>query len=94
MMSPLSRALYTCEEMSRLLSDAMDRPLPWHTRFRMRTHLLICVLCQRYKQHLALLRAVLRNRGTKLNDDDRPNTPSLSPEAKARIQRALDSHRA
>ena len=92
-MNWFSHITYTCKDMSQLLSDAMDRSLPWHMRLRMRTHLHICALCQRYKQQLTLMRAVLRKSGTKLNDEDRPNTPSLSPDTKARIQRALHSHR-
>mgnify|MGYP003439061459 FL=1 len=85
--------LFTCQDMSHLLSDGMDRTLPFHTRLRMRFHLLICVLCRRYKQQLALIRNVLRKNGTTLNDDTRAHAPGLTPEAKARIQRALDSRR-
>lgn len=89
----MNRLIYTCQDMSRLLSDALDRSLPWHTRLRMRLHLRICILCRQYQQQLTLLRDVLRKSGTKLNEANRVNAPALSPEAKARIQRALDSHR-
>ena len=92
-MSTLSRFMFTCQDMSRLLSDSMDRTLPFHTRVRMFAHLWICTLCQRYKQQLTLLRDVLRNNGTKLSDGNGAEPPRLSPEAKARIQRALDSRR-
>ena len=89
----MNRLVYTCQDMSRLLSDAMDRSLPWHTRLRMRLHLRVCILCRQYQQQLTLLRNVLRKSDTKLHEADRVNAPALSPEAKARIQRALDSHR-
>lgn len=92
-MSPLSRLMFTCHDMSRLLSDAMDRTLPLHTRVRMRAHLWICALCQRYKQQLNLLRDILRKNGTALNEGDDAETSRLSPEAKARIRRAIDSRR-
>lgn len=92
-MSPLSRLMFTCHDMSRLLSDAMDRTLPLHTRLRMHAHLWICALCQRYKQQLTLLRDVLRKNGSKLADGGAAENTRLSPEAKARIQRALDSRR-
>lgn len=91
-MSRLSSLMYSCQDMSRLLSDAMDQSQPWHMRLRMRLHLRICILCRRYKQQLALLRDVLRKSDNKLTDVDHTNAPGLSPEAKARIQRALDSH--
>lgn len=90
-MSRRSSIIYTCQDMSRLLSDAMDRALPWHMRLRMRLHLRICLLCRQYKQQLTLLRDILRKSDNQLTDADHANAPSLSPEAKARIQRALDS---
>lgn len=92
-MSWMTRSLYTCQDMSRLLSDVMDQSLPWHVRLRMRAHLHICALCRRYEQQLTLIRAVLRKNSATLNDKDRPTPSSLSPEAKARIQQALDSRR-
>ena len=91
-MSQPSRLMFSCQEMSRLISDAMDRTLPLHVRIRMRLHLLICTLCQRYQKQLSLLRDVLRMNGAKLNEDDHANTPTLSLEAKARIRQKLDSH--
>lgn len=92
-MSRLSRWLFTCRDMSHLLSDGMDRTLPLHTRLRMRLHLQICVLCRRYRQQLSLIRSALRKGDTHLHEDNRTDAPGLSPEAKARIQRALDSRR-
>lgn len=90
-MSRSASLIYTCQDMSRLLSDAMDRTLPWHTRLRMHLHLRICLLCRQYQHQLALLRAVLRKSDNQLTEAEHTQTPGLSPEAKARIQRALDS---
>jgi hypothetical protein len=85
--------LPTCQDMTRLLSDAMDRTLPFHMRLRMRIHLFMCALCERYKRQLTLLRDVLRTEGAQLHDDGSTQKPRLSAEAKERIARALDSHR-
>lgn len=92
-MSPMRGIMPTCQEMSRLLSDAMDRPLPFHLRLRMYIHLAICTLCQRYRDQLKLLRHMLRNHGEQLDEAQHPQGPSLSPEAKQRIQRALEEPR-
>ena len=78
--------------MTRLLSDAMDRKLPFLIRARMRLHLLTCVLCERYKKQLHLIREALRNDDAKLSEEGDAHRSCLSPEAKERIQRALDSH--
>jgi len=92
-MSWITRSIFTCQNMSRLLSDAMDQSLPWHVRLRMRAHLRICAICRRYKQQLTLIRSAVRKNSATLKDEDRLTTPGLTPEAKARIQQALDSHR-
>ena len=81
----------TCQEMTRLLSDAMDRSLPLHLRMRMRVHLVICTLCQRYQRQLRLIRQTLRKRGERLEEARIPQEPFLSPEAKQRLQRALEA---
>ena len=92
-MSRPSRWFPTCQDMSRLLSDAMDTQLPWHLRARMHVHLRICALCDAYKRHLSLLRSILRHDRARTGDEATSQQPGLSPDAKERIQRALDSHR-
>lgn len=92
-MSWLFRMLPTCRDMTRLLSDSMDRALPFHVRMRMHLHLRMCVLCEGYKHQLGLIRDVLRKDGTRIMEADRPQKSCLSAEAKARIQRALNTHR-
>lgn len=90
-MSRRASLIYTCQDMSRLLSDAMDRRLPWHAHLRMHLHLRICLLCRQYQHQLTLLRDVLRKSGNQLTDAEHTPAPGLSPEAKARIQRAIES---
>ncbi|MBD0316381.1 MAG: zf-HC2 domain-containing protein [Nitrospiraceae bacterium] len=84
----LIRVTPTCQEMTRLLSDEMDRPLPWKTRAKMRLHFLICKWCERYKNQLRFLRQAVRRHPEQISSDD-PATPSLSSEAKDRLKRTL-----
>ena len=86
-----ARILPTCEEMSGLISRSMDHTLPWHLRLRMRWHLRACLLCRRYRRQLSLLRTLLRTHGWRLTGSDEAQQPGLPPEAKARIQRAIDN---
>ncbi|MBA5866867.1 MAG: hypothetical protein GDA67_09275 [Nitrospira sp. CR1.3] len=92
-MSWMFRMLPTCRDMARLLSDSMEGRLPIHVRMRMSLHLRMCVLCEGYKRHLALIRNVLRKDSARLIETDRPEEPRLSPEAKERIRRAVESSR-
>ena len=88
-MSWLAHLAPTCQEMARLLSDAMDHRLPWHVRIRMHVHLWMCQVCRSYQHQLALLRNLLRR---KSHSEAEPTAqPQLSAEAKERIRRALDS---
>jgi hypothetical protein len=75
-----------CTEMTHLLSEEMDHPLPWLTRVRMRVHFLMCCYCRRYKENLHYLRKVLRSRSGFV--DDSPGE-ALPPEAKERLKQAL-----
>jgi len=50
----------SCKEVSELLSQGQDRPLTAAERFGTRLHLLLCVGCRQFSQHLAILRAAVR----------------------------------
>jgi len=90
-MSWVARLLPTCQEMSKLLSDALDRRLPWHIRTRMFVHLRMCMLCKQYQHQLALLRRLLRLTNDSHSAGVQVLQAGLSDEAKERIRRALDS---
>lgn len=67
-----------CRDMSRLLSEARDAG---RLGLRARLHLLICDVCRRVRAQFDVLGAVVRGS---------PSTgPSLTPEAKERLRRAL-----
>ena len=50
-----------CHDMTRLISESMERPLPLHKRLAMRAHYLICVWCKRYRDHVGFMRNMLRS---------------------------------
>jgi hypothetical protein len=78
-----------CEGMSRLASESLDRELGLMERLALRSHLLYCTACRRYRQQLERMRATLR----KLAGDVEAGVPSLGPrlpdEARERIKRAI-----
>jgi len=84
----LIRMTPTCQDMTRLLSEAMDRPLPFGTRIKMRMHFLICKWCERYKNQLVFLRQAVRRHPDKLEGETVP-PPALSSDAKDRLKQAL-----
>ncbi|WP_081467174.1 zf-HC2 domain-containing protein [Burkholderia ambifaria] len=45
-----------CRDVTRLLSDALDRSLTLHERLQVRVHLPACSGCRAYRGQIALLR--------------------------------------
>ncbi len=78
--------MLTCREASRLLSQSMDRPLPFMQRIELRVHVWICAACTHFEKQLIFLRQAVRYRDEKIRDTDEPG---LSPEARERIRNKL-----
>lgn len=87
----LIRITPSCQDMTRLLSEAMDRPLPFGMRMKMRLHFLICKWCERYKNQLLFLRQALRRDPDKVEGEGAASSASLSPEAKDRLKRVVSN---
>ena len=81
--------MLSCKDVTRLISESMDRSLPLRKRIGVRLHLLICNLCSRYKRQLLLIRETVR-RLAAMEDayGSLPGEP-LSEEAKGRIRKSL-----
>ena len=50
-----------CRDITRLLSESMDNPLPLLMRFRLRLHFLMCCYCKRYCEQLHYMRKAHRS---------------------------------
>ncbi len=69
-----------CHDITRLISQSMDRPLPLHTRVKMWIHYRICVWCERYRDQLGFLRETLHSC---------PGQGALSRDARMRLKAAV-----
>jgi predicted anti-sigma-YlaC factor YlaD len=49
-----------CKEVSRLISDGLDKTLPAPERARMRLHFVICQTCRDVDEQMQFLRAAMR----------------------------------
>ncbi|MBI3416284.1 MAG: hypothetical protein HY043_13400 [Verrucomicrobia bacterium] len=91
----IKEATGSCAEVTRLLSQGMDQPLPWHVRCKIRVHFLICDLCQRYGRQIRFLREAMRKYPERLENSSDGNSPAvaspraLSPETKERLKQKL-----
>jgi hypothetical protein len=81
----------SCKEVSRLVSEAMDRELPVGRRLAVRLHLSMCRFCTRYRLQLLAIRETLRRCAAEWEDAAADPGFALSPETRDRIRRSLGS---
>ncbi len=78
-----------CREVTRLVSDSMDRRLPLSTRVRVGMHLTMCRFCSGFARQMRLLRQALRDRSERLEADPHGPPLRLSAAARERIKTAI-----
>ena len=83
----MSHWMFHCKDVSRKVSEGMDRKLPLHHRMFIRVHLMMCKNCTRFRQQLLLLRKA--SRIDELTGDALAPGLSLSMEARVRMKEAL-----
>jgi len=77
-----------CQEVVRLLSLGMEKPLPLMTRFKLRIHYLMCSFCERYAEQLQYMRKVAHEFPEKVGDVSEEKMPE---DVKERMRDALKS---
>lgn len=80
--------MLSCEEVTQLVSESLDRELSLRQRVSTKMHLMMCRLCSRYNKQLAGLREAFRLHAVR-EEDIEIYPASLSSEARQRIKQAL-----
>lgn len=78
-----------CREISKLVSESMERELPMRLRLQVWMHLAMCRLCAGFARQLQFLRRAARENPQRLATDPAEPKPALSQEARERIKAAL-----
>lgn len=81
--------MLSCKEVTRLVSESLDRELPLYQRLAIKAHYRICEFCARYYQQMLFIREAFRHYSAKIEDPDPSSTSSLSLEARERIKRRI-----
>jgi hypothetical protein len=74
-----------------LMSESVDRRLGVFEYLELKLHLLVCTWCARYLKQIKLVRSVLRLQSPNEETTREPEM-YLTPEARRRISKVLDSH--
>lgn len=81
-----------CREISLLVSESMERRLPWRTRMQVWMHLALCRLCAGFARQVRLLHRALHDHPERLADTERD--AALSSQARERIKASLRGEQA
>ena len=79
--------MFNCKAVTRMVSESLDRKLPFYQRMGIRMHLLMCKLCSRYQRQLLLLRETIRLQAA--SSEDIESAIVLPPGARERIKRSI-----
>ena len=83
--------MMNCKEVSRLLSESMERKLSFWERVGLWFHLSMCKLCKGFSKDLQQLREAARRHAENIENDVDATDAALSAESRDRIKRALES---
>ncbi len=81
--------MLSCKDVTRLISESMDRSLPLGRRIGVRLHLMVCRFCSRYERQLLLIRETVRQIAAPPEDPAAFAPDTLSAAARERIRRSL-----
>ena len=81
--------MLACKDVTKLLSESMDRSLPLGKRIGVRLHLIICKWCARYERQLLLIRETARRLAATVEAPWETFGDTLSEEARERIRKSI-----
>ena len=84
------RWMYNCKEVSEMVSESMERALPFYQRVLICIHLLMCNYCARCKEQFETISAAMRYE--ELHGKDLDAARSLSTDGKERLKEFLKNH--
>lgn len=82
-----------CREVSKLVSESMERRLPLRQRMELRMHLMLCRLCSGFARQVSFLRTAAHRDAERIVDEQDEHPPRLPPETRERIKQILRDKR-
>ena len=79
--------MFRCKEVAQVVSESLDRKLPFFQRMGLRMHLLMCKLCTENRKQFRILREAMNH--CEKHGKDLESSATLTPEARERIKRSL-----
>ncbi len=88
-----SLPMLRCQDVSKLVSESLERRLSFVERMRLRMHLAMCRVCNQFQRTVLRIHAEVRAQGTELEPDAKASSPEekLPDESRERIERLIKS---
>ncbi|QDT05533.1 hypothetical protein K227x_39330 [Rubripirellula lacrimiformis] len=84
--------MLTCKQISELISQSLDRPLPLGKRMSVWMHLKMCRLCAAFRRDQVLFQSSLSRELEQVAKYEKDPTVRLPDDAKRRIAKAMQSN--
>ena len=82
--------MFSCKDVSQLISESMDRALPFYQRVLLRIHLLMCKYCSRCKENFETIRSA--SCYEELHGKDLDDSRGLTNDGRERLKEFLKNH--
>ncbi len=83
--------MLSCKEISKLVSESLEHPLPRSKRISVWMHLSMCRLCSAFRRDQVVLKERLSDEAVRASSDEMSESVKLSAAAKKRIVKAMKS---
>jgi len=80
---------HACKRVSQLTSESFERKLSLTENLQLKWHFVMCHLCRNYHHSLKTMEGIFAH----IREQDLQQDVQLSPEAKQRIQSALEKEK-
>jgi hypothetical protein len=81
--------MFSCKQVSHLVSESLDRKLPFWTCMQLWMHLGMCGLCFRFRKTMVRVDNEVRQHADEVENTSTDSDAKLSDEARDRIRAAL-----
>ena len=82
--------MFSCKDVSQLVSESLDRALPFYQRVLVWMHLLMCKYCSRCREQFETIRAASCH--AELDGKDLDDSRALSNDGRERLKKFLKNH--
>ena len=83
--------MLSCKEVSKLVSESLDRKISMWARMNMWMHLAMCGICWGFRKNLVLLQKMSRGYAIAIEAGETQSDVKLPDEARKRIKQRLDA---